>query len=75
MKVEIYGASWCQPCQRSKQLCIEKGLEYTFKDVTQNQEAREEVEKRLGKKINTVPQIFVDGQYIGGADAFKNYLG
>lgn len=75
MKVEIYGASWCQPCQHSKQLCIEKGLEYTFKDVTQDQEARKEVEKRLGKKIDTVPQIFIDGQYIGGADAFKNYLG
>lgn len=71
MKVEIYGASWCQPCQKSKQLCIEKGLDYIFKDVTQDLDAREEVEQRLGKKIDTVPQIFVDGEYIGGADAFR----
>lgn len=74
MKVEIYGASWCQPCQRSKQLCIEKGLDYIFKDVTQDLEAREEVEKRLGKKIDTVPQIFVDGQYVGGEHALRNHL-
>lgn len=71
MKVEIYGASWCQPCQKSKQLCIEKGLDYIFKDVTQDLDAREEVEQRLGKKIDTVPQIFIDGEYIGGADAFR----
>lgn len=74
MKVEIYGASWCQPCQRSKQLCIEKGLDYTFKDITQDLNARKEVEQRLGKKIDTVPQIFVDGQYVGGADEFRNYV-
>jgi len=71
MKVEIYGASWCQPCQKSKQLCIEKGLDYIFKDVTQDLDAREEVEQRLGKKIDTVPQIFIDGEYIGGVDAFR----
>lgn len=74
MKVEIYGASWCQPCQKSKQLCEEKGLDYTFKDVTQDLNARKEVEQRLGKKIDTVPQIFVDGQYVGGADEFRNYV-
>ena len=74
MKVEIYGASWCQPCQRSKQLCIDKGLDYVFKDVTQDSEAREEVEQRLGKRIDTVPQIFVDGQYVGGEHGLRNHL-
>ena len=64
MKVEIYGASWCQPCQRSKQLCIDKGLDYVFKDVTQDSEAREEVEQRLGKQINTVPQIKSDRSHV-----------
>lgn len=74
MKVEIYGASWCQPCQRSKQLCIEKGLDYTFKDVTINPHDRIECEERLGHKVDTVPQIFVDGKYVGGADAFRSLI-
>lgn len=74
MKVEIYGASWCNPCQKTKSLCEAKGYEYTFKDVSQDQSARKEVEDRLGRRIDTIPQVFVDGQYIGGADEFRNYV-
>lgn len=71
MKVEIYGASWCQPCQKSKQLCIEKGLGYTFKDVSAEPKYKAECEQRLGHPISTVPQIFVDGEYVGGATEFR----
>lgn len=74
MKVEIYGASWCNPCQKTKSLCEAKGYEYTFKDVSQDASARKEVEDRLGRRIDTIPQVFVDGQYVGGADEFHNYI-
>ena len=74
MKVEIYGASWCQPCKKTKQLCVEKGLDYTFNDVSAEPKYKAECEQRLGHTISTIPQVFVDGKHVGGADEFRNYV-
>ena len=51
-----------------------KKVYYTFKDVTINPHDRTECEERLGHKVDTVPQIFVDGKYVGGADAFRSFI-
>lgn len=74
MKVEIFGADWCKPCQNTKTLCEEKKLDYVFKDITADSEAHKEVEERLGKKTNSVPHVFVNGEYIGQSTEFKQYL-
>jgi len=67
VKVEIYTKFGCSYCSRAKQLLDKKGAEYTGIDVTMDRAKRAEmVERAPGAR--TVPQIFINGQAIGGFD-------
>jgi len=69
-KVEVYSTNYCPYCVRAKQLLDAKDIDYTEIDVTGNDEARMAlVEKSGGRK--TVPQIFINGQSIGGYDDLR----
>ncbi len=66
-KVEIYTTNYCPYCTRAKDLLKRKGAEFVEYDVTNKDEDRIKlVEKSGGRK--TVPQIFINGQHIGGFD-------
>jgi glutaredoxin 3 len=66
-QVEIYTTNYCPYCVKAKQLLNKKGAAFQEIDVTNNQAARENlVIKSNGRK--TVPQIFINGQHIGGCD-------
>lgn len=65
-KVEIYSKSWCGYCARAKTLLDAKGVTYTDIDVTTDREKELEMIQRSDAR--TVPQIFIDGQHIGGHD-------
>ena len=65
-KVEIYSKSWCGYCAQAKALLDEKGVTYTDIDVTADRE--KELEMILRPGAHTVPQIFIDGERIGGHD-------
>jgi len=69
-KVEVYSTSYCPYCVRAKQLLDSKDVDYTEIDVTGDDAARIAlVEKSGGRR--TVPQIFINGQSIGGYDDLK----
>ena len=63
MKAEIYTGENCRYCTMAKELLQEKGIEYTEKDFLDDSI---EVAQRIGRIPNTVPQIFLDGEYVGG---------
>ena len=66
-KVELYTKSWCPFCQRAKALLDGKNVRYTEYDVEADPARLSEmVERSQGGR--TVPQIFIDGRYIGGSD-------
>ena len=66
-KVEIYTKAWCGFCHRAKGLLSSKGVDFVEYDVTMDRAKRDEmVQRRPGAM--TVPQIFIDGQAIGGSD-------
>ncbi len=65
-QVEIYAKSWCGYCARAKTLLDAKGVTYTDIDVTADREKELEMIERSG--AHTVPQIFIDGERIGGHD-------
>ena len=68
--VEIYTTGYCPYCVRAKQLLDAKGVDFTEIDVTGNDDARIAlVEKSGGRR--TVPQIFIDGNAIGGYDDLR----
>ncbi len=66
-KVEIYTKDWCGYCARAKRLLAEIGVETVDIPVDMGGEKKAEMIQRAGGRT-TVPQIFIDGQHVGGCD-------
>ena len=66
-RVEIYSKSTCGFCYRAKQLLESKGVDYDEYELSWGSPRREEMIQRAGGRT-TVPQIFINGQHIGGCD-------
>jgi len=66
-KIEIYTAMFCPFCTRAKQLLNSKQVIYEETDVTAKLSLRRVMTERAGGSTS-VPQIFIDGQHIGGCD-------
>lgn len=66
-KIEIYTTPTCGYCHRAKRLLQSKDVSFTEIDVTTDPNARPEMIAR-SQGARTVPQIFIDGQHIGGSD-------
>jgi glutaredoxin 3 len=65
-KVEIYTKPMCPYCIRAKALLNKKSAAFEETNAYISAEKRREMNKRSGR--NTFPQIFIDGQHIGGCD-------
>lgn len=66
-KVEIYSKDWCPYCSRAKQLLTAKGAAFEEYDISMGGPQRQEMIDRSAGRT-TVPQIFIDGQHVGGSD-------
>ncbi len=65
--VTIYTRQFCGYCASAKALLTRKGIDYVEHDATGKPELRAEmIEKSHGG--TTFPQIFINGQHIGGCD-------
>ena len=65
-KIEVYTTMWCGYCARAKSLLEKKGAAYQENDVMEDAAKRAEMRER--SKRTTVPQIFINGQHVGGSD-------
>jgi glutaredoxin 3 len=65
-KIEIYTTPFCGYCARAKGLLDKKGAAYEEMDVMMDEKKRAEMRER--SKSTTVPQIFINGEHIGGSD-------
>ncbi|HEV7369950.1 glutaredoxin 3 [Arenibaculum sp.] len=66
-EIVVYTSPFCGYCHRAKRLLTEKGVEFEEVDVMQNPRRRPEMVERAGGRTS-VPQIFIDGEGIGGCD-------
>ena len=66
-KVEMYSTMWCPYCARARALFERKGVEFTDIDLMEEPRRRDEMIRRAGGRTS-VPQIFIDGEHIGGSD-------
>lgn len=64
--VVVYGREGCGYCRRARELLARKGVDYTWIDVEHVSGARAEMQQRSNR--NTVPQIFIGEQHLGGYD-------
>jgi glutaredoxin 3 len=65
-RIEIYTTPFCGYCARAKGLLDQKGASYEEMDVMMDEKKRAEMRER--SRRSTVPQIFINGQHIGGSD-------
>lgn len=75
----VYGKETCPYCVKAKQQLEEAGIEYSYLDVVKDSAALyrmiPEVKAHIGLKTPvTVPQIWMDDEYIGGSDALEEWL-
>ena len=63
-RVEIYTTPSCPFCVRAKRLLQARGIAYDEVDVGNDPALRADLVRRTGRR--TVPQIFIDGEPIGG---------
>lgn len=85
MKAIIIGTTQCPFCVTAKNEAIKNGIEYEYKVIDRG-ESREQLEEFgtpitmeqaieiVNRPFRTVPQIIVDGEYIGGCDDFLKFL-
>ena len=66
-KIEIYTKAFCGYCHRAKALLERKQAAFEEYDITLGGPRRGEMIERTGGRT-TVPQIFIDGAYVGGSD-------
>lgn len=70
--VVVYGTGEaCVWCVRCCELLLEKEIEYTYKNLREDEEAMAFI-RSLG--LRSVPQVFVGGVNIGGYAELKEYL-
>ena len=66
-RVEIYTKAFCPYCTRAMRLLASKGVEPEEHDISLGGPKRAEMIQRASGRT-TVPQVFIDGQHIGGSD-------
>ncbi|HVZ08569.1 glutaredoxin 3 [Rhodopila sp.] len=64
--IEIYTQLFCPYCERAVHTLTRKGVPFREIAAQSGSAAREESIRRSGR--TSVPQIFIDGQHIGGCD-------
>lgn len=65
--IEIYTTPFCGFCYQAKSLLNDKGVDYIEVDIISQPKRHSEMIERAGG-LQTVPQIFIDNQHIGGCD-------
>jgi len=76
----VFGKETCPHCVRAKAYMDDAGIDYSYHDVVRNPRALYEMINRVKPIVGpktpiTVPQIWIDGSYIGGADHLGRVLG
>ena len=78
MKVVIYGRDNCSYCKRAVELAKQlKGHgygDYEYIDITTAGIDKEKLSEIVGKPVETIPQVLIDGQPIGGYTELAAYI-
>jgi ribonucleoside-diphosphate reductase alpha chain len=67
----IYGKSDCPWCELAKEELSLRGIPFEYISLTDMGKTAKEV---TGRSVNTVPQVYLQGQYIGGYEDMMKHL-
>ena len=74
MEAKIYGTSKCGWCDRVAKMLEDIGTTVEKIDVSGSKDLLKEMQKAAGEKVTTVPQVIIDGKYIGGYTEVDRFL-
>jgi len=74
----IFGRDGCPFCVRAKEVATQlsndvEGFKFKYIDIIKEGISKADLEKTVGKPVETVPQIFIDQAHIGGFTEFEAY--
>ncbi len=75
----LFGKESCPHCQRAKEYLTEANIDFIYHDVVHSPRALYEMLGRVKPIVGpktpiSVPQIWLDGKYVGGADQLEKIL-
>ncbi len=74
MKATVYSGTNCVWCDRVIDLLKDHIDDITKIDVSIDRENLKAMHEACGKKINTVPQVIIDGEHIGGFTETERWI-
>ncbi len=73
-RIQMYTIKGCPYCSNARNVLINSNIEYEEIDITPDSEnMRDKLEKMSGGE-RSVPQIYIDGKYIGQDDEIKELV-
>lgn len=73
MKVIIWSKDQCPYCDQAKRLLESKGIEYEERNINRGTWTKEQLLEAV-PQARSVPQIFVDDEYVGGFNELREVL-
>lgn len=70
----IFGHQACGFCRQAKALLESKEFPFRFVDIHEEGISPADLEKTVGRPVNTVPQIFYGKEYVGGYQELTKHL-
>lgn len=78
MNVTIYSKEDCSPCIRTKLLLKQRGIAFKENkiDVNDPEKIKEvtDIMASFGVEFRSLPQVIIDGNYVGGFENVLKYL-
>lgn len=71
LDVTVFSRDGCQYCARAKGMLRDSGIQ--FEELVLNRDFSESTIRAVSGK-STVPQVFINGELIGGSEALEEYL-
>ena len=71
MRTIVYGKSDCPFCSMAKEELRLRGIPFDYIDLKEIGKTAREV---TGREVKTVPQIYIEGEYVGGYEDLMEYL-
>ena len=72
MDIAVFSRPGCSYCVRAKQILDNAGLDY--EELVLNRDYTDRTLRAISPVV-TYPQIFINGEHIGGADALESWIG
>ena len=74
MKATVYGTPRCSWCDRVSKMLGENEIEVEKIDVSESKENLKLMKSVAGKTTTTVPQVIIDGKFVGGYTEVERFI-